>query len=364
MKRLILLIFLLLAPTALAQLASGAVPEQVADEAVQAWLDKEPLNLFSLSNLPPEELCQELPTLLQSPAPPAGTRINIADRVELASDDDSLRRYSYPAALPGEQLEVVEVSLRQEGDGWVVERVGFRLDDIAPSIPGVLQQPVAAWGFIVLNLYLLYLLIRPSFFRRWLASGWQEIRNHRGTVIGTIIALYALFGLGVLSGASLPESCASAVSSYLDTALSELGATEAYGSGNIARAAVVTTYQNFVMGAVFTSFGPAVILGVPAYLFNGLRFYAVGIPFGFLQGVGPASLLFILILIIVELLAYILVTAGGGMLLVTIVKEGLQAYRKGLRKLIYMLPIAFLLLVIGAWYEAVVIILPSLFAGG
>lgn len=58
-----------------------------------------------------------------------------------------------------------------------------------------------------------------------------------------------------------------------------------------------------------------------------------------------------------ELTAYFLVVAGGGMLLSTVVRKGLGAYGVGLRKLVSVLSIALVLLLVGAWYEAAVIIL-------
>ena len=135
--------------------------------------------------------------------------------------------------------------------------------------------------------------------------------------------------------------------------MSQLGAAQAYESGNVARAAVVTLYQNFVMGAVVTTYAVAFIsFGLLAYVLNGARFLALGLPFGFLTQADPVTLIVVLILIVVELMAYVLVTAGGGMLLVTLVRQGFGDFRLAFRKLTMMLPLAFLLLVIGAWYEA------------
>ena len=48
------------------------------------------------------------------------------------------------------------------------------------------------------------------------------------------------------------------------------------------------------------------------------------------------------------------------MLLVTLVRKGFSNFRLALRKLTMMVPFALLLLVIGAWYEAAVLILPRL----
>jgi len=373
---------------------AGTRPAAVADAAVREWLGREPLNPLALSGLEPEEICRQLPTLIENPAPPAGTTVNFADRVERDplpggtetgtgtntenSEGDgaetapeaapetaaNTRRYTYPVTFPGDRLGVLEVTLKGDEGRWQAERVGPQQTLQTPSIPTVLQTPAAAWIFGALSLVFLYGLIRPSFFRRWLAEGWGYVREHRRLTIGTVVVLYGLFGLGVLTGANLPPECAQTITQLVEQGVSQLGAAQAYESGNVARAAVVTLYQNFVMGAVVTTYGFAFIsFGLLAYLVNGLRFLALGLPFGFLTQADPVTLVTVLILIIVELMAYVLVTAGGGMLLATLVRQGFGGFRLALRKLTMMLPLAFLLLVIGAWYEAAVIILPRLFAG-
>ncbi len=354
-----LFIFLL----ALSTSAFAQSPEAAADNAVREWLERPPANVGALAGLPPEELCQQLPSLLGSPPPPEGTRVNFGDRVERETEADGTRRYTYPVAFPSERLEVLEVTLEQQEGAWVTRDVGVQTTG-GGTIPRVFQQPLTAWVFIFFSLYFVYLLVRPSFFRRWLADGWALLRGYRALVIGTFIALYGLFAVGLGVGANLPPVCQSAISSFVQTTVEELGAAEAYGSGNVGRAAVVTLYQNFVMGTLVTTFSVTFItLGIGAYLFNGLRFLALGIPFGFLVDAGPLNLLFVLILIVVELSAYVVVTAGGGIFLMTVIREGFKGFRDGARKLILMLPIAFLLLMLGAWYEAAVIILPTLLAG-
>lgn len=359
----------------------GAQPAVVADRAVREWLAREPLNPLALSGLEPEEVCRQLPTLIENPAPPAGTTVNFADRVErdpvpsgteTSSENGTetskaagdKRRYTYPVTFPGERLGVLEVTLQRSEGRWQAERVGPQQTLQTPTIPAVLQTPAAAWIFGVLSLGFFYLLVRPSFFRRWLAEGWGYVREHRRLSIVTTMVLYGLFGLGVLTGANLPPECAQTIMQFVEEGVSQLGAAQAYESGNVARAAVVTLYQNFVMGAVVTTYGVAFIsFGVLAYVLNGARFLALGLPFGFLTQADPGTLVTVLILIVVELMAYVLVTAGGGMLLVTLVRGGFGGFRLAFRKLTMMLPLAFLLLVIGAWYEAAVIILPRLFAG-
>ena len=333
-----------------------------ADAAVREWLAREPLNPVALGGLSPEEVCRDLPALLENPAPPQGTTVNFGNRVERERTPDS-RRYTYPVTFPGGRLDVLEVTLERRNGGWHTQRVGVEAAQ-GPTIPDFLQTPAAAWGFVVLSALLLYLLVRPSFFRRWLAEGWGYVREHRRLTLGTVVLLYGLFGVGVFTGANLPPVCAQTLTELVEEGVTQLGAAQAYESGNVARAAVVTLYQNFVMGALVTSYGVAFIsFGVLAYLLNGARFLALGLPFGFLTQADPLTLLSVMILIIVELMAYVLVTAGGGMLLVTLIRQGFAGFRGAFHKLTMMLPLAFLLLVVGAWYEATIIILPRLLGG-
>ena len=343
---------------ALSAAAFAQSPEAAADDAVRGWLDQPPANLGTLSGLPPEQLCQQLPALLGSPPPPEGTRVNFDDRVERETPAEG-RRYTYPVTFPNERLEVLEVTLEQQEGTWTASEVGVQTEG-GGTIPRVFQQPLTAWAFAAFSLYFVYLLVRPSFFRRWLAEGWALLKGYRALVIGTFVAMFGLFAVGLGIGSGLPPVCQSAISSVVQSTVEELGAAEAYGSGNVGRAAVVTLYQNFVMGTLVTTFSVTFItLGIGAYLFNGLRFLALGIPFGFLVDAGPLNLLFVLILIVVELSAYVVVTAGGGIFLMTVIREGFKGFRDGSRKLIMMLPIAFLLLMLGAWYEAAVVILGS-----
>ena len=361
------------------QSPNAARPAATADAAVREWLAREPLNPVALSGLEPEEVCRQLPGLIENPAPPAGTTVNFADRVERgpveaeaetdapAAAPADTRRYTYPVTFPRERLGVLEVTLQRSEGRWQTVRVGPQQTLQSPTIPAALQTPAAAWIFGVLSLGFLYLLVRPSFFRRWLAEGWGYVREHRRLSIVTTMVLFGMLGLGTLVGANLPPECAQVVTDFAEQGLTELGALEAVESNNVGRAAVVILYQNFVMGTVVTTYAVALIsFGLLAYLVNGLRFMAiVGLPYGiFFTQIDPLGLLLAIVLLLVELMAYVLVTAGGGMLLVTLIRQGFGGFRLAFRKLTMMLPLAFLLLVVGAWYEAAVIILPRLFAGG
>ncbi|HEX7021621.1 MAG TPA: hypothetical protein VF171_02110, partial [Trueperaceae bacterium] len=296
---------------AVAQPTAGPNPSAVADEAVRQWLQETPPDLMSLAGLPPDELCRQLPAVFQSMPPVAGTEVNFGDQQQLPSDEPGVRHYSYPASLPGGQLRLVEVTVRQEAGRWEATSVGYHTEAAVSTIPAFVHSTLASWLFILFSLYLLSLLVRPSYFRRWLAEGWRVMVQHRRTVILTIVVLYGLFGLGAVTGAALPAACKDAISSFLQGTLEQLGATQAYASQDIPRAATVTFYQNFIWGTLITTFIWAFLFAVPAYLVNGLRFFSLGVPFGF-AGFDVASLLVVLVLLIIELMAYILVTAGGG----------------------------------------------------
>ena len=331
---------------------------QAADRAVEAWLATEPPSFDALARLDAEELCRALPTLLADPAPPAGTEVRVEDRMERPSDDPDVRVFTYAAVRPGDQLDVVEVRVRRVPDGWVSDRVAFRSTTELSGMRAWLQTPAASWSFVGFTLLVLLLMVnRASLLRRWLATSGAALREHRRLVTGTLIVLYAIFGLGAWLGTTLPEGCDEAVLEVVNTAVTSLGATEAYGSGDVARAAVTTFYQNFVVVTLSVTFTLAALLGVPAYLFAAFSFFAQGIPFGLLGGGGLGEMVMVLVLLVVELTAYFLVVSGGGMLLATIWRKGLGALPLGFSKLLSMLPVAMLLLLAGAWYEAVVIIL-------
>jgi hypothetical protein len=328
-------------------------PETLADEAVQSWLKTQRPDMNTLMTKTPEEICLALPSFISSP--PENTKVNLQDRKELESSETNIKRFSYPAELPTGQLEIVEVSLKQKESTWEVDKVEFLQQPVTGR--AWLQQPLTGYVFAAFSLYVLFLLLRPSFLRRWLKEGWQVIRDHRRLVMGTMIALYTIFSLGVLTGSQLPVECDQSILEILTIAVSSVGATEAYDSNNVARAAVVTFYQNFVSVTLFVLFGTGLFFGVLAYLISSLSFYVQGIPFGLLVDGGTGQLVFVLILLLLELTSYFLVVAGGGILLITVIRKGFKGFNEGVRKSALMLPFAMLLLLLGAWYEAGLIIL-------
>ncbi len=335
-------------------LVAGDDPAEVADEAVTNWLARPALGMGDLLGRDASEVCELLPELVSAPPPPEGTRVNLEDRREQPLDDPDLRRFTYSAVRPVDQLDVVQVELVRDEEGWRAVSVGFRIEAVNR---GWLAAPATGGIFAGLSLALLFLLARPSPLRRVLASGLLYVREHRRLVFGTMIALYGAFAGGVWTGAALPPECDDAVLVVLGQALGQVGATDALLAGDPLRLAVTIFYQNFGVVTLLL-FWLGLLFGIPAYLLAFPQFFANGLPFGVLYDAsGPLALLGTVLLIVIELTAYFLVVAGGGMLLVTIVRHGLAGFPLALRKTLAMLTIAAVLLVIGAWYEVVLIML-------
>src|SRR5690606_15701176 len=298
--------------------SSDVCSSDLADAAVRDWLARTPLGFDQLASLDAEQLCRELPGLVSQPPPPPGTEVNLDDRVSRPHDDDLVRVFTYSAVRPGDQLDVVEVRLAWQDDHWATQSVGFLSMSELKGVRAWLQTPTASWLFVAFTLLLLWqLFTRGSRLRRWLGDAAAVIAEHRRLVSITVIGLYGVFALGVTTGTALPESCDVAVLEIVNSAITSLGATQAYGSGDVPRAAVTTFYQNFLVVTVSVTFTLAAILGVPAYLYAIFSFFVQGVPFGLLGGGEPAQLLVLLIVILLELTAYFLVVAGGGMLLAT-----------------------------------------------
>jgi hypothetical protein len=156
----------------------GADPEAVADAAVAAWLEREPVAIAELASLPAAEVCRRLPEALQAPPPPAGTRVVVEDRRRLESDpDDDRRAFTYAAVRPGDVLDVVQVDLTETEGVWRVERVGFRTTAELTGMRAWVQTPAASGAFVALTLLVLLGLARPSPLRRGLALGLATARR-------------------------------------------------------------------------------------------------------------------------------------------------------------------------------------------
>jgi hypothetical protein len=329
-------------------------PEALADRAVEAWLDTEPRPLSDLSGMDAEEVCRVLPGLFAAPPPPSGTEVDLADRRERDTGDEQRRRYTYAAEIPPDRLDVVEVILVRENETWRVERVGFQVEQTQGR--SWLQSTQAGWVFGLITVLFIVAALRPSPLKRWLEEGRAALRKHRRLVTWTMVGGWAVVGLGLWSGSQLPDTCETAVITILSGTLERVGAQQALASGELARTALVIFYQNFVVVTLTALFGSALLLGVPAYLLAGLSFLAQTTAFGVLGLGGGVELLLVGVLFVLEFTAYFLVVSGGGMLVATLAREGLTGLGNGYRKLFSMLPWAAALLLIGAWYEALILV--------
>jgi hypothetical protein len=336
----------------------GDDPGSVADAAVSSWLLREPLSLPDLTGITPAEACLLIPDAVTAPPPPSGTRVILEDRRALTPvTDDDRASFTYAAVRPTDVLDVVQVDLVRTEGVWRVERVGFRTATGLTGVRAWLQTPTASVAFVLLTALVVLGLILPSPLRRTLAFGLRTIRTHRNTVVVTMVLLYGVFGIGALAGASLPPECEVAVLVVLEGALGQLGAQQAYGSGDVARAAALTFYQNFFVVTFSVHFFLVLLFGIPSYVVAVPQFFLLGLPFGLLAGGSLPTLLPVLVLLVLELSAYFLVVSGGGILLGTLFRRGFGAYPVAVRTAASLLVPAGLLLLIGAWYEAILLIL-------
>ncbi len=335
----------------------GDDPEALADRAVEVWLEQEPADLATLSRTDVEALCEALPALFVAPPPPEGTTVELDDRRERPTEEEDTRRFTYAAEVPPERLMVVEVVVRSvpETDGWIVERTGFQTE--APRGRPWLQSREAGLGFLLFTVLVAAAAWRSRPFRRWLGAGVASIRAHRRLVAFTMIIGWALVFAGLSTGAQLPDACETAVLAILGDTLESVGAVQALQSGDVARTAAVIFYQNFVVVTLGALFGSALLLGLPAYLLAGVSFFAQTVAFGTIGLGGGAAFVITAILFVIEFTAYFLAVSGGGMVLVGLIRGGLEGLGQGYRRLFSLIPIVALILLVGAWYEAIVLLL-------
>jgi len=357
---LLLALLLAILSFATAQVPSGPAgmvgddPEALADEAVRAWLATDVVSLSELGTMDAEAVCEALPALFAAPPPPSGTDVAIEDRQARDTGDANRLRFTYAAEVPPNRLEVVEVLLTRDGDAWRVEGVGFQID--VGSGRSWLTTPQAGLVMVLFTLAFVFGLARRSFLQRWLREGAAAIREHRRLVTWTMLLGWSVVAAGFWTGSQLPDACETAVVTILGSTLDSVGATAALASGDVAQTAAVIYYQNFFVVTLTVLLGSAVLLGVPAYLLASASFFAQTTAFGVL-GLGSGwGLIAIVVLMILEFTAYFLVVSGGGMLVATLVRGGLTALGSGYRKLFSVISWSALLLLIGAWYEALILL--------
>src|SRR5690625_2259740 len=85
-SRLLMLLLVLVSFPATALAQSGQPgPEELADRAVTQWRERTAPDFETLTAMGTVELCEAIPALLVNPPPPAGTRVNLDDKIGRAS---------------------------------------------------------------------------------------------------------------------------------------------------------------------------------------------------------------------------------------------------------------------------------------
>jgi hypothetical protein len=340
--------------------AGPAVPadpaaDAAADRAVREWLaGKFRLDPASAAGrLDPLEAARQIVSFAPVPGDP---RVSF-DLRSVAAADGERRLYHYPLTSDAGD-ETLEVTLARSNGAWspsAVQRGGE-----GSAIPGFVTGPAGAWLFLAITAALAYGVLAPTLWRRWLVEGWAVMRAHRGVFVFTNALLYGLFALGLLVGVLAP-GVSEALQDVFSSALQQGGIDEAL-RGGVVKAAFGIAYFNFTNGAFLTTFLPGTVLGGLAYLINAVRNFVLSIALAPGVAVPVGAFLLHLPTIIVELQAYIFVTAGAGVLLARVMRGGFGAYGAALRDYLKVLPWAVTILVVAAWYEAfeILVLIPLL----
>ncbi|AEB12633.1 hypothetical protein [Marinithermus hydrothermalis] len=293
----------------------------LAREAVAAWQAGElarELDPARVLEAGPEEWARVVRELAAFSPPPVGLEVNLeAPEVETTPVGTLVR---FPAVV-GSRGGDVRVLVR---DGEVT-RVAWVPE--GGLLPGWVWSPAAAWGFALASL-LFVSGLRRGVLGRWWREGWSVVRRHWRLYLWVNAVLYGLFVLGALGAYAAPE-LARAVQELVGGALAQIGFEGTEGRG-VLQLALVIFYWNFTQGVLLTSFAPALLLGVPAFLINALRYYFFG--FALSPALFPAgTFVWHVPTLVIELQAYILVTFGGLALLASFMRS--EGVGRGVRLL-------------------------------
>ncbi|WP_337869200.1 stage II sporulation protein M [Meiothermus sp.] len=318
-------------------LAQGNV--EIARQAVQDWqAGKYTVDPSQAMGKPAEEALQLLERSFAFPPAPRGLSVNLNEPREDQTPSGTI--VNFPATVAGRGGDV-RVTIR----GDEVTRIGFVPE--GGLLPAWIKHPLSWVLFVALSLGWLVALRGNNRLARWWAEGWALVRQYRGLYIGMNVGLYGLFLLGGLVAYANPR-LVRLMQEIVGGALEQIGIGSALGGGVLGLALVIF-YWNFTNGLVLTTAVPGLFLGIPALLFNAMRYFVLG--FALSPVALPlANYLLHLPTIVVELQAYILGTFGGMVLLLKTLRG--EGYRAGLRALGLLVYLGAFFLLIGAWYEA------------
>lgn len=312
---------------------------ELARQAVQDWqAGKYTVDPSQAVGKSTEEAVQILERSFAFPPAPRGLSVNLNEPREDQTPSGTI--VNFPATVAGRGGDV-RVTIR----GDEVTRIGFVPE--GGLLPAWIKHPLSWVIFVALSLGWLVALRGNNRLARWWAEGWALVRQYRGLYIGMNVGLYGLFALGGLIAYANPQ-LVKLMQEIVGGALEQIGLGGALGGG-VLGLAVVIFYWNFTNGLVLTTAVPGLFLGIPALLFNAMRYFVLG--FALSPVALPlANYLLHLPTIVVELQAYILGTFGGMVLLLKTLRG--EGYRAGLRALGLLVYLGAFFLLIGAWYEA------------
>jgi hypothetical protein len=320
-----------------------------ADQAVRDWVNKKfetkitQPNISSSSDLN-SILKAQINTLkktLQFSSVPPNPRVNF--NLRSVQQAGNLRAYSYPITSDVGD-ETLTVTLEKTASGFTVRSV--QAGATASLTPDFVSQPVGMWIFLTMTALLAYASIAPTIWRTWIVQGLRLAKIHKRTFILTNILLYGVYLFGTALGFAYPD-LVQTVGEFLGGALARSGIGETLKAG-VVNAAFGIALNNARAGILFGSFIPGTLFAIPAYLFDTVQFFVYG--FALSPVTNAAAFWWHVPTIILELQAYIFVTASSGAFLVRIFRK--QTYAKSFQSYLKCLPFAFTLLIVAAWYEA------------
>ncbi len=329
-----------------------------ADQAVRDWLGKKFETKLSQPTINPSSdlnslLKDQLETLkktLRFSRVPPDPRVNF--ELRSVQQVGNLRAYSYPMTSDYGD-ETLTVTLEKTASGFSLRSIQSGSE--VSLTPDFVAKPVGMWIFLAITALMAYATIAPTIWRTWIMQGLRLAKIHKRTFILTNLLLYGVYLLGTMLGFAYPD-LVQAVAEFLGGALSRSGITDTLKAG-VVNAAFGIALNNARAGILFGSFLPGSFFAVPAYLFEMAQFFVYGFALSPVSN-NPAFWWHVPT-IILELQAYIFVTASAGAFLVRILRK--QSLALSFQSYLKCLPFALTLLVIAAWYEAfeILVLIPS-----
>ena len=329
-----------------------------ADQAVKDWLNKKFETTLTQPTITPssdlnailKDQLENLKKTLQFSKVPPDPRVNF--NLRSVQQAGNARIYSYPITSEYGD-ETLSVTLEKTASGFKLHSIQSGAQ--TSLTPDFVSQDSGKWIFLAFTALLAYLSIAPTIWRTWLVQGLRLAKIHKRTFILTNILLYGVYLLGTFVGLAYPD-LVQTVGEFLGGALSRSGIGDTLKAG-VVNAAFGIALNNARAGILFGSFLPGSFFAIPAYLFDMAQFFVYG--FALSPVNNSAAFWWHVPTIILELQAYIFVTASAGAFLVRIFRK--QAFALSFQSYLKCLPFALTLLVVAAWYEAfeILVLIPT-----